>query len=473
MVTFVDHVTLHLRAGKGGNGCVSVQREKFKPLAGPDGGNGGDGGDVVLVADPQITHPAGVPPLAAPQRRQRRVRHGRPPRRVHWARRSSCRSRSAPSSRTPTATSSSTWSSPACASSSPPAVRAVSATPRSRSPKRKAPGFALLGTPGWEGDVVLELKTVADVALVGYPSAGKSSLDRRDVGRATRRSPTTRSRRCTRTSASSRPARSATRSRTSPGSSRARARARASASSSCVTSSAAPRSARAGLRDARAGSRPDHRPRRHPRPSSPRTRCPRARRRCSSARSSSRSTRSTSRRRSDLADLVRPDLEARGFRVFEISTVRHEGLRPLTFALGEIVEEHRAETAVEPVAPSASSSARTRSREGVHGPGRGWHVRQPLPHPRREAGALGAADRLPERGGRRVPRRPPGEARRRGRALPRRGRAGRDRRDRRGRRHRLRLGADDDLRGRAHDGAARNRPAPRPQHRAAPRHAAS
>ena len=42
--------------------------------------------------------------------------------------------------------------------------------------KRKAPGFALLGTPGWEGDVVLELKTVADVALVGFPSAGKSSL---------------------------------------------------------------------------------------------------------------------------------------------------------------------------------------------------------------------------------------------------------------------------------------------------------
>jgi GTPase len=42
--------------------------------------------------------------------------------------------------------------------------------------KRKAPGFALLGTEGWEGDIVLELKTVADIALVGYPSAGKSSL---------------------------------------------------------------------------------------------------------------------------------------------------------------------------------------------------------------------------------------------------------------------------------------------------------
>ena len=55
MATFVDRVTLHLSAGNGGNGCVSVRREKFKPLAGPDGGNGGDGGDIVLVSDPQVT----------------------------------------------------------------------------------------------------------------------------------------------------------------------------------------------------------------------------------------------------------------------------------------------------------------------------------------------------------------------------------------------------------------------------------
>ncbi|MEO6116225.1 MAG: GTPase ObgE, partial [Pseudolysinimonas sp.] len=55
MATFVDQVTLHLRAGHGGNGCVSVKREKFKPLAGPDGGNGGHGGDIILVADPQVT----------------------------------------------------------------------------------------------------------------------------------------------------------------------------------------------------------------------------------------------------------------------------------------------------------------------------------------------------------------------------------------------------------------------------------
>src|ERR1700712_2289801 len=55
MATFVDSVTLHLTAGHGGNGCVSIHREKFKPMAGPDGGDGGNGGDITLVADPQVT----------------------------------------------------------------------------------------------------------------------------------------------------------------------------------------------------------------------------------------------------------------------------------------------------------------------------------------------------------------------------------------------------------------------------------
>src|SRR5690606_12276386 len=55
MVTFVDQVHLQLQAGRGGNGCVSIRREKFKPLAGPDGGAGGHGGDIVLFADPQVT----------------------------------------------------------------------------------------------------------------------------------------------------------------------------------------------------------------------------------------------------------------------------------------------------------------------------------------------------------------------------------------------------------------------------------
>ena len=54
MPRFVDRVVVHAKAGNGGNGCASVHREKFKPLGGPDGGNGGRGGSVVLVVDPQV-----------------------------------------------------------------------------------------------------------------------------------------------------------------------------------------------------------------------------------------------------------------------------------------------------------------------------------------------------------------------------------------------------------------------------------
>ena len=52
---FIDRVTLHIAGGDGGNGCVSIRREKFKPLGGPDGANGGDGGNVVLEVDSQTT----------------------------------------------------------------------------------------------------------------------------------------------------------------------------------------------------------------------------------------------------------------------------------------------------------------------------------------------------------------------------------------------------------------------------------
>src|SRR6187397_322347 len=55
MTTFVDRVVLHVAAGNGGHGVASVKREKFKPLGGPDGGNGGKGGSVILAVDPQST----------------------------------------------------------------------------------------------------------------------------------------------------------------------------------------------------------------------------------------------------------------------------------------------------------------------------------------------------------------------------------------------------------------------------------
>lgn len=54
MTRFVDRVVLHLQAGNGGHGVASIHREKFKPLGGPDGGNGGRGGDIVLIVDGNV-----------------------------------------------------------------------------------------------------------------------------------------------------------------------------------------------------------------------------------------------------------------------------------------------------------------------------------------------------------------------------------------------------------------------------------
>ena len=54
MANFIDRVVLHVSGGNGGHGCCSVHREKFKPLGGPDGGNGGRGGEVTLVVDPGV-----------------------------------------------------------------------------------------------------------------------------------------------------------------------------------------------------------------------------------------------------------------------------------------------------------------------------------------------------------------------------------------------------------------------------------
>ena len=55
MATFIDRAVLHITGGDGGNGCASIKREKFKPLAGPDGANGGDGGNVILEVSRNVT----------------------------------------------------------------------------------------------------------------------------------------------------------------------------------------------------------------------------------------------------------------------------------------------------------------------------------------------------------------------------------------------------------------------------------
>lgn len=347
MVTFVDRVTLHLRAGKGGNGCVSVRREKFKPLAGPDGGNGGHGGDVVLIADPQVTTLLSY--HHSPHRAAGNGGFGMGDHRsgaagddVELA--------------VPVGTVVKSADGEVLADLLVPGTRLVVApggqgglgNAALSSPKRKAPGFALLGTPGWEGDVLLELKTVADVALVGFPSAGKSSLiaaisaarpkiadypfttlhpnlgvvqagdvrytvadvpgliEGASEGKGLGLEFLRHVERCT--------------------------------ALVHVLDCATLDPGRDPLSDLdvildELGSYPV------PEGQTPllerpqlialnKVDVPEAR---------------------DLAELVRPDLEARGYRVFEISTVSHDGLRGLTFALGDVVAQHRAQQAAEVV----------------------------------------------------------------------------------------------------------------------------
>ncbi len=175
MTTFVDRVVLHLRAGNGGHGVASVHREKFKPLGGPDGGNGGRGGDIVLRVDSQMTTLLDYhrgPHRSAPngQPGGGSERHGANGEDLVLL--------------VPEGTVVSNRNGEVLADLVGQGSQYVAAqggrgglgNRALASPRRKAPGFALLGEPGEERDVVLELKTLADVALIGFPSAGKSSL---------------------------------------------------------------------------------------------------------------------------------------------------------------------------------------------------------------------------------------------------------------------------------------------------------
>ncbi len=343
MVTFVDTVTLHLRAGRGGNGCVSVRREKFKPLGGPDGAKGGDGGDIVLVADPQTSTLLSYHHL--PHRSAGNGGFGMGDMRAGAA----GESLELP---VPVGTIVKTPEGEVLIDMVDPGQRYVVAAggrgglgnAALATPKRKAPGFALLGTPGFEGDVVLELKTVADVALVGYPSAGKSSLiaavsaarpkiadypfttlhpnlgvvqagesrytiadvpglvEGASEGRGLGLQFLRHVERCSALlhvldCATLEPGRD-------PISDLEVIIAELDAYE--VPEGQTPLSARPQLIALNKIDVPEAR---------------------------------------DLAALVRPELEARGYRVFEISTVSHEGLRELTFALGETVDRYRAQAA--------------------------------------------------------------------------------------------------------------------------------
>ncbi len=175
MSGFVDEAQLNVRGGDGGAGVVSVRREAHVPLGGPDGGDGGKGGDVWLVADRNVAS------LLAfrdhPHRRATSGVHGQGKKR-HGARGQDLEV-AVPEGTTiydfegellaDLVSAGDRWLAAA-------GGRGGRGNARFLSNKRRAPSFAEQGEAGEERWLRLELRLLADVALVGFPNVGKSTL---------------------------------------------------------------------------------------------------------------------------------------------------------------------------------------------------------------------------------------------------------------------------------------------------------
>jgi len=184
---FVDRIKLQAKAGDGGRGCVSFRREKFVPKGGPDGGDGGRGGDIILRADLHTDNLATLfyePLIKAKngQHGQGKQMHGRgapdkivkvPVGTVVWALNEEAQN--------------ATQQDEPLADLIQPNDEFIlchggkggKGNVHFKSSRNRAPREYSEGEAGEEGTFLLELRTIADVGLVGYPNAGKSTLLRR------------------------------------------------------------------------------------------------------------------------------------------------------------------------------------------------------------------------------------------------------------------------------------------------------
>ncbi len=177
---FVDEAEIHVKAGDGGRGCMSFRREKFVPRGGPDGGDGGSGGSVYLVADQHrntLVHFRFNPEYTAQRggHGEGSNRHGRNGRNLDIP---------VPVGTSVVAHDPETGERVEIADLTDAGQRVLVArggrgglgnahfaTSTNRAPRKTQPG-----EPGDERHLKLELKLLADVGLVGYPNAGKSTL---------------------------------------------------------------------------------------------------------------------------------------------------------------------------------------------------------------------------------------------------------------------------------------------------------
>lgn len=189
---FVDRIKVQAKAGNGGRGCVSFRREKFVPKGGPDGGDGGKGGDIVLRADPHTDNLSALfyEPLIRAKNGghgQGKQMHGRgapdkivkvPVGTVVWEERMKDEGRkmkAEPEAGFPLAD----LTRPndefvLCRGG-----KGGKGNVHFKSSRNRTPREYTEGEEGEEGNFLLELRTIADAALVGYPNAGKSTLLRR------------------------------------------------------------------------------------------------------------------------------------------------------------------------------------------------------------------------------------------------------------------------------------------------------